>query len=124
MLRYLQSRLKSFGYAFKGIGWLFQSTPNARIHLVAVGVIGALGAYLRLSPTEWSLILICMGVVIAVEAINTSIEHMVDLVSPEYHELAGKAKDLGAGAVLICVIFFGGVWGIIFGPKLWNLWFQ
>lgn len=118
MRRFLTSRIKSFGFAFKGIAWLVRSQVNAKIHLVATFTILVLGLYLSLSITEWCLILICMGVVIALEAVNTAIEHVVDLASPEYHELAGKAKDLAAAAVLISVLFFAVVWSLIFIPKL------
>ncbi|MEL6132935.1 MAG: diacylglycerol kinase family protein [Bacteroidota bacterium] len=120
-IAFLKSRTKSFGYAFKGIGTLFATQVNARIHALAILVIGVLGAYLGLSNMEWAIIAICMGIVLTAEAINTSIEFIVDLVSPDYHELAGKAKDLAAGAVLLSVIFCGIAWALIFLPKIWQL---
>ncbi|MCI4666710.1 MAG: diacylglycerol kinase family protein [Bacteroidia bacterium] len=121
MLSFIKARLKSFGYAFKGIWTLISSQTNAKIHLLAVVVITALGFYLNLSPTEWCLIILCMALVLMAEAINTAIEFLVDLVSPDYHPLAGKAKDVAAGAVLLSVLICGLVWGIIFLPKIWVL---
>lgn len=121
MISYLRTRIKSFGYAFRGIAELFRNTPNARIHLLAVIVITMMGLWLRLSGTEWCFIIICMSISLTAEAVNTAIEHVVDLASPDIHPLAGKAKDVAAGAVLLSVIFGGIVWGLIFIPKLFAL---
>ena len=118
---FIIGRVRSFGYAFKGIGILFQTQTNARIHILAVIIIAVLGLYLALDPMEWCAIVICMAMVITAEAINTAIEFVVDLVSPDPHPLAGKAKDVAAGAVLLAVIFCAVVWGIIFLPKIWLL---
>lgn len=121
MRQYLTARLRSFGYAFRGIGFFFRDTPHAQIHLLAALLITGLGAWLGLSGTEWCLIFLCMGLVMVTEALNSALEYLTDLVSPGYHPLAGKAKDLAAGAVLLGVIFAALVWGIIFLPKLWQL---
>lgn len=120
MLHFISKRLKSFVYAFKGIADLFMTQGNAQVHLLATFVIAMLGKYLGLNATEWCLILICMALVISLEAMNTAIEYIVDKVSPEFHPLAGKAKDVAAGAVLIAVILGGIVWGIIFLPKIFG----
>jgi len=120
-LAFVKGRWRSFGYAFKGIATLFTTQTNARIHLIAVLVITGLGLYLKLDATEWCHIIICMALVITTEAINTAIEFIVDLISPDYHHLAGKAKDVAAAAVLLSVIICGIVWGIIFIPKIYLL---
>ena len=122
-MSYFQGRARSFRYAFKGIFLLFASQPNARIHLLAVGVIVVLGAYLGLSAMEWCLITLCIALVLLAEGINTALEFLTDLVSPEHHPLAGNAKDTAAGAVLLSVIVCGVVWGIVFLPKLYS-WFM
>lgn len=119
MRRYLMARIRSFGYAFRGIGLFFRDTPHAQIHLLAVVLITGLGLGLGLSPTEWCLIIVCMGIVMVTEALNSALEYLTDLASPDFHPLAGKAKDVAAGAVLLGVIFTGIVWGIIFLPKIW-----
>lgn len=121
MLAFLRSRIRSFGYAFKGIATLFREQPNARIHLLAVVVIVGLGVWLQLSASEWCDIIICMALVLAMEAVNTAIEYLVDLASPDIHPLAGKAKDVGAAAVLLSVIVCGVVWAIIFVPKVMDV---
>lgn len=122
IISYLQGRVRSFGYAFKGIGLLFSTQANARIHLVAMVAVGAVGWWLGLQAWEWCLIVLCMGLVLAAEAVNSSIEFLTDLASPDIHPLAEKTKDLAAGAVLITVIFAAIVWAIIHVPKLIALW--
>jgi len=118
MKEYFIKRIKSFEYAFKGITTLFVTQPNAQIHLLAVIVIVSMGIYLGLEPWEWCAIIICIAMVLVSEAINTAIEFLTDLASPDYHPLAGKAKDVAAAAVLMSVIICGIVWGIIYLPKL------
>ena len=120
-MSYIRKRAQSFVYAFKGIRELFVSQPNAQIHLVAIVVIGALGSYIGLSNMEWCLIIVCMALVLVAEGMNTAIEFLTDLASPDFHPLAGKAKDVAAGSVLIAVMLGGIVWGIIFLPKLLSL---
>lgn len=118
VMAYLSARIRSFGYAFRGIAIFFRGTPHAKVHLLAIGVITILGWFLSLASWEWCVIFLCMGVVITTEALNSAIEYVVDLASPEHHPLAGKAKDVAAGAVLLSVLFCGIVWAIIFLPKL------
>lgn len=115
---YLRSRVNSFGYAFSGIAILFRTQANAQIHALAVVIIVALGFLLALQPLEWCAIIVCMAMVLLAEALNTALEFLVDLVSPDYHPLAGKVKDVAAGAVLLSVLFCGVVWAIIFIPKI------
>ncbi|MEM6800125.1 MAG: diacylglycerol kinase family protein [Bacteroidota bacterium] len=121
-MSYLKKRIQSFGYAFKGIGTFFKDEAHPKIHLLAALVITALGFYLNLSATEWCLIVICMALVLCAEAMNSALENLTDLASPDPHPLAGKAKDIAAGAVLMTVILGGIVWSIIFIPKLLALW--
>ena len=114
----LKKRIESFGYAFKGIATLFRTQINARIHLIVLmGVIPA-GFFFKINTTEWCFIALASGAVLAAEAMNTAIEFVVDLVSPQYNELAGKAKDVAAAGVLLTV--FGAVLAglIIFLPKI------
>ena len=118
MRTYLTSRIRSFAYAFQGIATLVRTQPNAKIHLLAAVVITIIGFGLKISPLEWCFLAVCIGMVLMAEAFNTAIEFVVDLVSPDHHPLAGKAKDVAAGAVLLSVIFCGIVWGIIHIPKI------
>lgn len=94
------------------------SENNARIHLLASIVVISTGIYVELSAQEWLWIALAIALVWILEAINTAIEALVDLASPDFHPLAGKAKDIAAAAVLIASIFAVIVGIIIFFPKL------
>lgn len=114
----LSKRLNSFRYAFQGLIDLFKSQPNARIHLLAIVVVVAASYYFHLSLVEWSLVVICITIVLTAEALNTALEYLTDLVSPDHHPLAGKAKDVAAAAVLIAAVGAIITGSIIFIPKL------
>jgi diacylglycerol kinase len=90
-----------------------------RIHLTFTVLVIIFGWILRISITEWLLCLLCFGLVFTAEMVNTAIENVVDLVSPQQNKLAGKAKDIAAGAVLVSAIISACVGLIIFIPKLW-----
>jgi diacylglycerol kinase len=119
----LQKRLASFGFAFKGVATLFRTQPNARIHLLATVLATGLGFWLKITPMEWALVALCIGTVLAAEAFNSAFEFLTDLVSPEYHELAGKTKDVAAAGVLLMAFGAAAVGFLIFGPKLWQILF-
>ena len=95
---------RSFKYAFKGILKAIREERNLKVQLFIALVVIYSGFYFQLSDTEWMVILLCMGMVIGLELINSAIESLVDLVSPEWNSLAGKAKDIAAGAVLFVSI--------------------
>lgn len=113
---YLTGRARSFGHAFRGLAILLRSQHNARIHAGATILVVAAGVLFRISPAEWALIVLAMVCVWAAEALNTAIEFLVDLASPEPHPLAGKAKDVAAGAVLLAAIGSVIVGVLVFGP--------
>jgi diacylglycerol kinase len=115
------SRLKSFAYAFRGLFYVFISEPNARIHIGILLLVIIAGLLLHIATIEWIMVVICSGMVIAAEVINTSIEKLVDMVSPGINEKAGIVKDIAAGAVLITV-FISIITGLlIFVPHILRL---
>ena len=117
----IKKRIDSFRFAFAGVADLFRSEINAWIHAAAaVGVIAA-GFYFSLSVYEWCLVILAIVMVFSAEAFNTALEHLTDLVSPEYHELARRAKDVAAAAVLILAIGAVVIGLLIFGPKIASL---
>ena len=118
----LKERLNSFKYAIKGIGLLF-TEPNAKIHLGITILTIAGGFFFSVSLLEWCILILTISIVLAAEALNTSIEYLTDLVSPNHHPLAGKTKDIAAGAVLIVAIGAVIVACIIFLPKIYNRFF-
>lgn len=117
-MKELKKRLKSFVYAFKGIGSLLKKEHNAWIHCTAIVVVTIAGFYYGITPTEWCIVLLCFGMILAAEAFNTAIERLVNLVSPDFHPIAGDVKDVAAGAVLICAIVAALIGGIIFLPYI------
>ena len=97
---------------------LVKGEPNARIHAVACVVVVAAGTYYRISKMEWIAVVLCIALVISLEAVNTAIEHLTNLVSPFYNPIAGKVKDVAAAAVLVAAIAALIVGLIIFLPKI------
>lgn len=109
---------RSFGYAFKGIGSAVTSQLNAKVHLGVTLITVILGITLGLSLNEWLWIGLCIALVLSAELVNTAIELLTDMVSPEYNEKAGQVKDIAAGAVLILAIFAVITGLVIFIPKI------
>ena len=120
----IKSRLQSFQYAFQGIADLFRTQPNARIHLLLAVLALILGSVFSLSGVEWCLLSLAIAMVFAAEAFNTALEYLTDLVSPDYNELAGRAKDAAAAAVLFTAAGAAVVGLILFLPRLWRLLWQ
>lgn len=112
------NRLESFRHAFAGWGALMRGTPNARIHLAIGLAAAAVGIWLGLSPTEWAIMAVTIGLVFTAEFMNSAIESVVDLASPEIHPLAKAAKDMAAGGVLFAACAAVAVGVLLFGPKL------
>lgn len=95
------SRIDSFRHALRGLVVLARQ-PNARIHLVAAVAVTAICWRLQVGVFEWLLVVLAIIAVLGAEALNTALEHVVDLASPDWHPLARDAKDVAAAAVLIC----------------------
>jgi len=120
MRQFLRSRLLSFRHAFAGIGYMLRTQKNAWIHMVIFALVLLLAAWLQLPPRDWVLILLTAGLVFGAELINTSIEAVVDLASPDLHPLARAAKDTAAAAVLLAAFMAIFIGLLILGPPLWN----
>jgi diacylglycerol kinase len=114
-----RSRLiRSFYFAFAGLGFLFRTQRNARIHVIAGAIACALGWWLRITRVEWAIVVLTVASVLILEGLNTAIEAAVDLASPKVHPLAKVAKDIAAGMVLIAALAAIVIGFIIFGPPL------
>ncbi|MDE5790410.1 MAG: diacylglycerol kinase family protein [Muribaculaceae bacterium] len=118
MLTYLKKRQKAFGYAWTGIKTLFMKEAHAKIHFLAMILVVIAGFLFRLDKTEWCIIIMCIGVVLMAEGINTAIERVCDKVSPERNPLIKDAKDIAAGSVLLVVMAVVVIGLIIFIPKI------
>lgn len=113
----LRDRIKSFNYSIQGIITFFKNEHNARIHAIAAVAVIVLGFYMQLTRSEWCWIVLAIGLVILTEMLNTAIEYLTDLVSPEIHPLAKKTKDVASGAVLIAALVAFMIGLLIFVPK-------
>lgn len=112
------SFVKSFGFAIQGFRTTWQLERNIKV-MVLIGVVAVvLGFVLEISVESWAIIILTIGAVIAGELLNTAVETVVDLVSPEYHPLAGKAKDVAAAAVWVLSVAAGVIAVLIFGQAL------
>jgi diacylglycerol kinase (ATP) len=114
----IKQRINSFKYAFNGITDLLKSQMNARIHLFFTILVIAGGFFFDIPKIEWLICLLAIATVFAAEAFNTALEYLTDLMSPEYHPLAGKAKDAAAAAVLILAIFAAIIGFMVFWQPL------
>lgn len=114
----LKKRLKSFSYAFKGIAFVLKTQHNAWIHLLATLLAVGLGFAFSISQSEWIAIIICIGVVLAFETMNTSVELLCDARFPDYDKRAERIKDTAAGAVFLVAMASLIVGLIIFLPKI------
>ena len=108
----------AFRYAFAGLWHLFRTQRNAQVHLLIAACAIALGAFLGLARWEWLGLILTIALVLFAEGVNTAIEAAVDIAAPEFHPLAKVAKDVGAGAVLLCAIFAVIVGCVVFLPHL------
>lgn len=113
-----RKRAKAFTYAWQGFRALLRYEHNARIHCVAAVVTIAAGFIFHISAMEWCAIIICIGLVIAAEALNSAVEALADRITTDHDPLIGRAKDLGATAVTLLALVAVAVGLIIFIPKL------
>ena len=98
------NRLASFRYAGRGIVTMFVSQHNAWLHALATVLVTVLGLAVGLSLSDWNWLALTISLVWFAEAMNTAFEYLCDVVSPEYNESVKHAKDIAAGAVLICAL--------------------
>ena len=117
----LKTRLQSFRFALNGLKSLLKYEHNSRIHSIAAIAVIILGLLMKINLTEWSLLIIVIGMVFITELLNSSLESFADSMKPEWNDLIGKAKDYSAAAVLIAAFISLVVGVIIFVPKLLNL---
>lgn len=117
----LTARFASVWHAVQGLGVLLREQHNVRIHLLAALVAVALAVLLGLSAVEWLALILVIGWVLALEAFNSALEYLCDVVSEQPHPLVAKAKDVAAAAVLISALTAALIGLLIFLPKIWLL---
>ena len=119
MKPFLNSRIASFRYAFQGWFHVLRTQRNAWIHSVIATAVFLVGLWVGLAPRDWAVLILTIAMVFAAEFLNTAIEAVVDLASPDKHPLAKVGKDVGAAAVLIAALAAVLVGLLLLGPPLW-----
>jgi diacylglycerol kinase (ATP) len=117
--RLTASRLASFRHAFAGCWHVLRTQRNSWIHAVVSLAVVAVGLWLRLEQIEWAILALTIALVWVAEFVNTAVEAVVDLASPNIHPLAKIAKDVAAAAVLIAALAAVLVGLLVLGPPLW-----
>lgn len=114
----LKRFFNSFKYSWDGLKYAYKYEQSLTIHFGVALIVIIAGTILKINLTEWLLCLLLMGIVMATELINTSLEAVIDLVCPKIHPLAKIAKDTASAAVFVfsIVAFISGM--IIFVPKI------
>ena len=111
----------SFKYAFEGFLYGFRTATNLLVDILIAIIVMIFGLLLNLSSIEWIAVVLCFGLVISLELMNSAVEEVVDMITKENDIKAKRAKDLAAGAVLFGAIMTAVVGLIIFVPKIINL---
>jgi len=120
MLEFFKSRVKSFKHAFAGWWFVITTQKNTWVHVTATLMVILLALWLHLRTWDWALLFIVIGMVWIAEFLNTALEAVVDLASPEKHPLAKVGKDVGAAAVLLSALVAILVGFLILGPALYQ----
>ena len=115
---FFKERIKSIGYAVRGAYLLIATEASIKVQLVIAIIMAFAGLYLQISPTEWLIQILAIGLVMSIEGINTAIEAIADFIHPEKHEKIGYIKDIAAGAVFIASIAAVIAGLIIYLPKM------
>jgi diacylglycerol kinase len=116
---FVSSRMQSFGHALRGWWHVVRTQRNAWIHVAITAIIVLVSIWVRLDVRDWAVIVLTVAVVFISEFLNTAVEVVVDLASPQVHPLAKVAKDVAAGAVLISAAAAVVIGLLILGPPLW-----
>lgn len=114
----LADRARSFTYAFAGLGFLIRNEHNAWLHMAASAAAVTAGVALRLTLADWRWIIVAIGWVWMAEALNTAIEQLCNLVSPDPHPLIKSAKDVAAAGVLVSAVGAVLIGATVFLPYL------
>lgn len=115
---FFTGRLKSIGYAIKG-AWRLLSTEHSVMVQASIGIIMTFaGFWFEISRTEWMLQILAIGLVLAVEGLNTAIEKIADFIHPEFNPKIGFIKDISAGAVLFAALAAIAVGALIYLPRI------
>lgn len=113
-----RSRIAAFRHAFAGLRYVISTQRNAWIHALATLMVIIVGIWLDIDRRDWVILLLAIGLVWLAEFLNTALEAVVDLASPETHPMARVGKDVGAAAVLIAATAAAITGLLVMGPPL------
>lgn len=114
----IKGRIRSFRYAIRGVGLMIHSQHNAWLHALATIAVVSIGCLFNITTSEWCWLVLALMAVWTAEAMNTALEFLADVASPEFHPLVEKAKDVAAGAVLLSAIGSVIIGLLVFMPYL------
>ncbi|MEC0202573.1 diacylglycerol kinase family protein [Paenibacillus lautus] len=118
-----QSLYRAFGCAIRGILTAVQTERNMKIHIAAALIVFIAAALLQLDRVSWLFLVLAIALVFIAELVNTAVEAIIDLISPEEHVLARVAKDTAAGAALVAAVFAVVIGILVFYEPVWE-WIQ
>jgi diacylglycerol kinase (ATP) len=110
--------ISSFRNAIAGLRYTLRTQRNARIHLAVTLAVLGFGLWLGLTPEQWCLVFLAIGMVWMSELSNTVLENVVDLLRPGYDPVAKTAKDVKAGVVIVSSLTAVLIGLLVMGPKL------
>jgi len=114
-------RLQSFRYAGQGVAYMLRTQHNAWIHAAISALVALVALLLRVSRGDWCLLILAITSVWTAESFNTALELIVDIASPDRRPAAGRAKDIAAGAVLLCAVGAAAIGLLVFVPHIAEL---
>ena len=114
----LAGRVRSFGFALRGVGFVLRTQHNSWIHLAATVIVVAAGAAFQIAAEDWRWVVLAIALVWVAEILNTAVEHVCNVVQPEFHASVKTAKDVAAGAVLVAAIAAAIIGVLVFWPHL------
>lgn len=118
IVRFFETRVRAFGYAFTGWWYVLRTQRNAWIHALASVSVAVMAFWLRIPGRDWAVLILAIAMVWTAEFMNTALESVVDLASPKIHPLAKAGKDVAAAAVLIAALASVLIGLLILGPPL------
>jgi diacylglycerol kinase (ATP) len=118
MAEFFRQRARAFQYAFSGWWFVIKTQKNAWIHAIVSVIVLLLAFVLNLGPRDLALLVMAIAIVWIAEFLNTALEAVVDLASPQLHPLAKVGKDVGAAAVLLAALASVVIGLLLLGPPL------
>ncbi|WP_053219133.1 diacylglycerol kinase family protein [Virgibacillus senegalensis] len=113
---------RTVGFTFALRGWKYAwKERNLRLQAVVAAFVLLMGVFFQLATMEWIILVFVIGLVIAMEMINTAVERLLDYLAPEFHPQAGVIKDIAAGSVLAAAVAAAIIGAIIFLPRIVQL---